>query len=179
MNQNVNPNAHNDCVRLIKTGQAKDPEWKDAWHLHCGEHGGGTNDPGKHDSLFLLAFCFKYGISRLVNAAWAKDFLESLGEVAKPHLVRALKRGQAMNNEWRQKWIEFTDAKNENPARDAMRDPNRQAAGTLMEFYDSIAVPLFADEEWMQPILVGSYSGGGPGPAEGGEVIGIGEEVGF
>ena len=57
----VSAKARDDCVKLIKTGQGKDSRWKQQWSEHCTDHGGGTNDPSKHDSLFILAFCFKFG----------------------------------------------------------------------------------------------------------------------
>lgn len=41
---------------LIKEGQRKSSNWKQAWQMYCQTYGGGINDPAKHDEKYLIGF---------------------------------------------------------------------------------------------------------------------------
>eukprot|EP00411_Alexandrium_monilatum_P014738 CAMPEP_0175252924 /NCGR_PEP_ID=MMETSP0093-20121207/36423_1 /TAXON_ID=311494 /ORGANISM="Alexandrium monilatum, Strain CCMP3105" /LENGTH=293 /DNA_ID=CAMNT_0016547223 /DNA_START=77 /DNA_END=958 /DNA_ORIENTATION=- len=41
---------------FVKEGQRKSAFWKQAWSIYCQVHGGGINDPSKHDSKFIVGF---------------------------------------------------------------------------------------------------------------------------
>lgn len=146
----TNPQQGKDSVvEMVKSGQRSDAEWKEGWNAWCEERGG-INNPAKHEPISLMAFVLKYGLDRVVAADWAQAYLVQLGELAKPLMVKAVKRGQAQSEEWKNAWGEFADGR-----ANGMRDPNRHEAGSLMEFFDTIAFPQFQTEPWMSGFLTG------------------------
>merc|ERR1712194_76916 len=85
------------------------------------------------------------------SAAWAYEYLVSLGELAKPYMVHTIRVGRSVSDKWETQWTTFTDSKGT-----GTRDPRGHDAGTLMEFFDTIALPNFRSEPWMKPYVDGS-----------------------
>ena len=56
-----------------------------------------------------------------------------------------------MSEVWKEQWGLFADSK-----ANGTRDPQRHDAGSLMEFFDTIALQQFGNEAWMQPYVNGS-----------------------
>ena len=55
----------------------------------------------------------KFGLADVVNANWANPYLVSLGELAKPLMVRTIKKGQTSDDLWRESWTAFAEGKGE------------------------------------------------------------------
>lgn len=148
--------SFNKLAELLKQGQRNDTSWKQLWVEWCGSHGKGVQDPGKHEPIFIIAFIMKFGLAQVVEADWAAPYLVALGEVAKPYLVGTIKRGQGMSAVWKDSWSAFAETASQNAnLKMTTRDPNRHDAGTLMEFFDTIAMPDFSEEPWMEMWLTG------------------------
>ncbi|CAE8722654.1 unnamed protein product, partial [Polarella glacialis] len=41
---------------LVKIGQRKSQNWRQAWTVYCQAYGGGVNDPSRHEAIFLVGF---------------------------------------------------------------------------------------------------------------------------
>eukprot|EP00392_Amoebophrya_sp_AT5.2_P016263 g16521.t1 len=148
---NGNVAALNRVIELVKQGQRNSAEWKTMWIDWCQENGAGVHDPTRHQACFIIAFVLKYGLAEVVSAPWASPYLVSLGELAKPYMVSTIKKGQSLSEIWKEQWGLFADSK-----ANGTRDPNRHDAGSLMEFFDTIALQQFGSETWMQPYVNGS-----------------------
>lgn len=142
--------AFQRVIELVKQGQRNSPEWKNMWTDWCQENGNGVNDPTRHVPFSVIGFVLKFGLAEVVNAPWASPYLVSLGELAKPFMVQTIKKGQSMSETWKEQWGVFADSK-----ANGTRDPNRHDAGSLMEFFDNIALPQFGSEAWMTPYVTG------------------------
>ncbi|CAD7959868.1 unnamed protein product [Amoebophrya sp. A25] len=138
-------------IELVKQGQRNSQDWKTLWIDWCQENGNGIHDPTRHSACFIIAFVLKYGLAEVVSAPWASPYLVSLGELAKPYMVATIKKGQSMSEVWKEQWGLFADSK-----ANGTRDPQRHDAGSLMEFFDTIALQQFGNEAWMQPYVTGS-----------------------
>lgn len=138
-------------IELVKQGQRNSAEWKNMWIEWCQKQGAGVQDPNRHSALFVIAFVLKFGLEPVVNASWAGPYLVSLGELCKPFMVQTIKKGQSLDETWKQAWGNFADSK-----MNGTRDPNRHDAGSLMEFFDTIAMQKFRDEPWMVGYLTGT-----------------------
>lgn len=149
-NQAQDP-AFGKVIELVKQGQRNSPEWKNMWIDWCQENGNGVHDPTRHSPCFIIAFVLKYGLAEVVSAHWASPYLVSLGELAKPFMVQTIKKGQSMSEIWKDQWGTFADSK-----ANGTRDPNRHDAGSLMEFFDTIALQQFSSEAWMSPYITGN-----------------------
>jgi len=150
------------CMEMVKQGQRSSPEWKARWIEFCQECGNGIQDPGRHDAIFIVSFVMKFGLADVVNANWANPYLVSLGELAKPLMVRTIKKGQTSDDLWRESWTAFAEGKGTG------RDPNSHDAGSLMEFFDTVAIPQFSHMPYMQPYMQGTFDAEGEGVAQGG-----------
>lgn len=138
-------------IDLVKQGQRNSQEWKNMWIDWCQDNGNGVHDPTRHSACFIIAFVLKFGLAEVVSAPWASNYLVSLGELAKPYMVSSIKKGQSMSEVWKEQWGLFADSK-----ANGTRDPNRHDAGTLMEFFDTIALTQFKSEQWMVPYVTGA-----------------------
>lgn len=143
------------CMEMVKQGQRSSPEWKQRWIEFCSECGNGIQDPGRHDAIFIVSFVMKFGLADVVNANWANPYLVSLGELAKPLMVRTIKKGQTNDDLWRESWQGFSEGKGTG------RDPNLHDAGSLMEFFDTVAIPQFSHMPYMQPYVLGTFDAEG------------------
>jgi len=142
--------AHQKVVELVKMGQRNSPQWKAMWIEQCGEYGNGIHDPTRHTPMFIIAFIMKFGLADVVTAPWATPYLVNLGALAKPFMVATIKKGQSMSETWKEGWSAYSDSK-----LGGTRDPSRHDAGSLMEFFDTIGIPEFSSEPWMQPYITG------------------------
>lgn len=138
-------------IEMVKQGQRNSQEWKGLWIEWCQLHGHGVQDPSRHQAMFIIAFVLKYGLAEVVSATWAAHYLVALGELAKPFMVQTIKKGQSQSEQWKEAWANFADSK-----ANGMRDPNRHDAGSLMEFFDTIAMPNYSDQAWMQGYVNGT-----------------------
>lgn len=146
---------------MIKAGQKADESWKLAWIEWCDaygnslndpyKHNSSLNDPYKHNSCFVVAFVFNFGLTNIVGQPWANDFLVSFGELAKPYMSECIRKGQSESMKWRDRWAEFIKGRH-----NSARDPRRQEPGSLMEFFDTIAIREYRSESWMQAFINGS-----------------------
>ena len=66
-------------------------------------------------------------------------------------MVQTIKKGQSLDETWKTCWGNFADSK-----MNGTRDPNRHDAGSLMEFFDTIAMTQFKDQTWMAGYLTGT-----------------------
>ncbi|CAD7936730.1 unnamed protein product [Amoebophrya sp. A120] len=147
----ANASALGRVIELVKQGQRNSAEWKTMWIDWAQENGNGVHDPTRHQACFIIAFVLKYGLAEVVSAPWASPYLVSLGELAKPYMVSSIKKGQSISEVWKEQWGLFADSK-----ANGTRDPNRHDAGSLMEFFDTIALQQFSTESWMLPYVNGS-----------------------
>jgi len=104
----------------------------------------------KHGPLFLVAFALSFGLAELMDAQWAADFVGSLKEVSKSYLIETIKAGQSADLKWAERWKEFADKKKR-----GTRDPSKHEAGSLMEFFDTVALRQFRDAPFVQPYISG------------------------
>eukprot|EP00397_Hematodinium_sp_SG-2012_P044719 GEMP01050009.1.p1 GENE.GEMP01050009.1~~GEMP01050009.1.p1 ORF type:complete len:273 (-),score=61.06 GEMP01050009.1:799-1617(-) len=141
-------------IDLVKMGQRQSTEWKEAWSVFCGEHAGGQNDPRKqgNNPVFFIAFCFRYGLGQLGSEDWSQPFLGAIAKTAMPLIVDAIKQGQRNCTLWKDAWGEFCETK-----QSQFRDPSRHDAGSLLQFMDTVGIPKFGSEPWMEPFVTGAY----------------------
>jgi hypothetical protein len=145
------PDEQATVFELVEVGKAADANWRGMWELHCNTYGNWDQNPANHPVMFTVAHVFKFGITKLVETAWASPYLVAFASVAKPFLVKTVKIGQGRSAEWKQKWGDFCDAK-----AGGTRDPNHHDSGTLVEFFDTCALPEFGNEAWMLPFQGGA-----------------------
>eukprot|EP00933_Yihiella_yeosuensis_P082147 TRINITY_DN95924_c0_g1_i1.p1 TRINITY_DN95924_c0_g1~~TRINITY_DN95924_c0_g1_i1.p1 ORF type:complete len:244 (-),score=30.96 TRINITY_DN95924_c0_g1_i1:108-839(-) len=48
--------SSSQLAELVKLGQRRSQNWKQAWIRYCQSYGGGMNDPLKHEQSFLIGF---------------------------------------------------------------------------------------------------------------------------
>lgn len=146
---------HTAVIDLIKQGQRKCPEWQTEWNQWCTDNANGHMDPSSHKPIFLVAFVFAFGLSKMVSFQWATGYFGALGQLAKPLLVNIVKKGQAISEEWRNAWSDFVDSKSKGDKL-PMKDPKLQESGSLLEFFDTVGIPDFKNEEFLQCLVTGN-----------------------
>jgi hypothetical protein len=98
-------------IELVKQGQRNSQEWKTLWIDWCQKNGNGIQDPNRHSAMFIIAFVLKYGLAEVVSSNWAGPYLVSLGELSKPYMVNTIKKGQSIDEVWKESWGQFADSK--------------------------------------------------------------------
>lgn len=168
---------------VIKVMQKQSKVFKDVWAQFCGMHGGGMNDPNKHDDAYHLQFfefmcqlcgedagalAMSMGASVADNplkrartddgsTASAFDGLTPVDDM-KVTLVNQVRFFQKSGSEQKELWSAYADT-----YLHGVRDPARHEAATLFEFcvnHNVPEVPAGAD--------LGSGAAGGFGSVGGG-----------
>merc|ERR1712176_580430 len=92
-------------------------------------------DPKRHSPVFILGFVFKFGLSRVVEAQWAANYLTTVGEVARPYLTIIVQKGMANDAAFAEVWQRFAITKQQDFPND-IQNPANHDAGSLLEFFD-------------------------------------------
>jgi len=130
-------------AELVKQGQRNSAPWRQAWALYCQTHGGGVNDPAKHDHSFLKGFIDFLGQNGNMvlgsgmgawSGGWSGDSV--MGDPKKMALVQRIKAFQRMGEEQKGLWGGHCDA-----ALGGVRDPMRHDVGALQAFCSKHNVP--------------------------------------
>jgi len=155
------PTGMATLLDLVKEGQRKSAIWKEAWSQYCMIHGGGMNDPKKHDQSFLIAFLDYVGQAGMMAMTMSMPMagpggkrprmmapmvgLGGGGEVGgfdsgtdfvKNQLVMRVKNYQRSNEDNKETWWSHCDAN-----LGGIRDPNRHDAKVLQQFLSIHGVP--------------------------------------
>jgi len=123
-------------IKFVKEGQRNCLPFKEFWVKYCEEHGGGTYDPRKHSTAFFVGCALVYGVHKLVDEAWAKPYLGSVGIAGRPLLARIIKRGQ--RDELKESWKNFCEKKGEGKFDPELYDPQ-----TLFEFMGTVGMETY------------------------------------
>lgn len=130
-------------VDLVKEGQRKSTSWKSCWAAYCQIHGGGVNDPAKHDNAFLAKFLNFLGSSGERMLTMTSNPMMGMGIPggnSKDQLVMAVKAFQRQGEDHKEKWGTFCDTH-----LGGIRDPSRHDAMTLQSFLTSNGVQVLTD----------------------------------
>lgn len=143
-----------DAVKMM---QKRSPSFKTAWSSFCSQHGGGKNDPAKHDSAYHVKF-FDH-LAQQANSSMGVHPMMMSGENPskrmrtssgmggygggygggggmKASLVQQVKAFQKLGSEQKELWGTYCDTYLQ-----GVRDPNRHDAATLHEFCVNHNVP--------------------------------------
>jgi len=139
----------------IKTLQKRSPNFKQAWASVCAVHGGGYNDPAKHDANFhtkffdalaegFLAWSAGGGVVGAGDGPPAKRMRDntgmalaiSSGDPVKDALVQQVKAYQRIGEAQKGIWGQYADT-----YLGGTRDPNRHDASMLKDFCQMYGVP--------------------------------------
>mmetsp|Transcript_70707 Transcript_70707/g.118197 ORF Transcript_70707/g.118197 Transcript_70707/m.118197 type:complete len:322 (-) Transcript_70707:1336-2301(-) len=131
-------------VKQIKELQRSSPEMKQSWQDYCSQYGQGYKDPMRHDVGFLHQFMTLHkppAIKRswqpdaavpMVAGVYAGQGMGSVTQSTQEGLVRQIKDGQRMSDDWKAAWWAWCDAHGE-----GKRDPSRHPVAFLQEFINT------------------------------------------
>mmetsp|Transcript_37094 Transcript_37094/g.60882 ORF Transcript_37094/g.60882 Transcript_37094/m.60882 type:complete len:318 (+) Transcript_37094:24-977(+) len=131
-------------VTQIKELQRSSPEMKQSWQDYCSQYGQGYKDPMRHDVGFLHQFMTLHkppAIKRswqpdaavpMVAGVYAGQGMGSVTQSTQEGLVRQIKDGQRMSDDWKAAWWAWCDAHGE-----GKRDPSRHPVAFLQEFINT------------------------------------------